>query len=246
MARRPKPVLVVDIAGFSWKRRAVLLTSVVAGVWVFVGPLLELTGGLSPLKSLGLWGYVGLVGLSASAVIVAEVVQRRRYLGTLDLVDIDVVLTSTGQRVPVRAAADMLVGRLADKLLSAAARMTSIGTLVSVLQSLYETNLLVACESGFREVSNSETLREAGIGPGDVCKIRGYIRAEYRAPFASVLSSAETAAVDEGRAAGRVYFDEDVAVALDEAVTRGILTRARAKELEAARPGARIVVVDNG
>jgi hypothetical protein len=246
MASGPNPLLVVDVPRLSWTRRVALFSSVFAGLWVFLGPLFELGGVSSLLRSLGLWGYAALVGVSALSVIGVEAVRRRRHLGTLDLIDIEILFTSTGQRVSVRASSDMLVGRVVEKVLGVAAGLATFGTLLSVLQSLYETNLLVARDGRYRQVSNRKTLREAGIRAGDICKIRGYIRAEYNAPLANIAGSAKAARVEQGRAAGNVYFDEDTAVDLDEAVAKGIITRARANALQAgARSGTRFFVVDN-
>jgi hypothetical protein len=184
------------------------------------------------LRMLAGWGWWGYGALILVALLVTSTTQwlfLRRQLGSVDLFTFYLEFVKSGRRVKVQAPRDMQISSFLERFVEEAQRI--FDPVPCVLLHLQEHNLLIKKDNGkFKPVRSSLTFREAGVDDGATCRLRAYIRAEYRRPYQLTLPETEEkvkamgpiyAAYFEGwgklRKKGLVIMDELDSISVEEA-----------------------------
>jgi len=161
------------IERFSWKRRLSIAMGTLAGLWLILEPLAELTTGRRVLQINGWLSFSALLLASISTSVVSEYVYCQRQVGSVRSVAFWIVLVKNGQRVRIVAPRDLAVTAFLDQLLP---RIGSLYHSTGQLLHMYQNNLMVRQDDGaFAEVEGVLTLEEAGVSDDCECRLRGTI-----------------------------------------------------------------------
>ena len=165
-----------------WGRRFATFLFIFTAVWLFVEPLFSFRVGSSLLRSLGPWGYAGLLILTLLATLAVELFSRWRSVQSISFIRFEVILTEIGARYRVEAPEDMKVSAfvvLFLKKVSGSGVPKRIHAVELGTSFCYDNDLLVNRAQGHEKLARHKTLGEAGLSGGDVCKIQGEIKPEY-------------------------------------------------------------------
>lgn len=167
------------IAGFSWKRRIGIFTSVFGGLWLFLKPLDTFGVATGLFDSLGLWGYLTLLGISIVSAIAAEIAHRGRQAGSIDWVTFVMLWSPDGSRHGVQAPADIQSAHFVSAFWDYILR-TSSGAGWEERRRIYDWTLILYRDGEHVEIGRNQTLREGGVQEGSQCAVRGIIKPEHR------------------------------------------------------------------
>ena len=129
---------------------------------------------------MGIRGYIGLIAITATIVILSEAINRSQTLGKINFIKITVIVTESGTRHLVRVPVDMQIDIFVRLFLEKIAKHTDQKSVLSALH-MYELSLLVQRGNDYEQLPSHKTLGEVGFKGGEICKIQGKILEKYAA-----------------------------------------------------------------
>ena len=208
---------------WSWRKRLATFVAALGGGWLLLEPLLALTGAMSILSRYGWPAWAMLIVVSFGASVVAEWIFLRRQLGNVAVVTFVLEFVRSGRRLEIVAARDMQVEVFLERFIG---ELRKIFPEDCAAMHIYKHNLLLKrCNGKFKSIRSSMTFREAGVEDGSICRLRGYIRAEYTRPLLTIGYGRELAELEKRRKEeDYVLMDERDSIGYEAAKEMGVLS----------------------
>lgn len=237
----------VITAGAPISARHVLLSflTVFGGIWLLLEPISSFTTGARVLSYAGWWGYLSLIG---SSIFIVGIYESRRALQHFEkhiFVSFFLVFPNSGCRIQIHVPRDMQIESFL-RLLASRSGFNRLFPVECTCLHLYTHNLMVKSPRGFKPVNSNLTFQEAGIVDGTICRLRGYIRAEYTLPLLDIEYSWQPARLAVARAAGLVLLDELDSVSYEQVKADRLISEtamARVDRFEQKHGGEFFVVI---
>jgi hypothetical protein len=215
----PQTLRIAIIEQWTWKKRLATFLGVFGGLWLLLEPIPAFVSGFHLLSTWGWPGYIGLIAAALAVMMAIEWIYLRHQLGSMDFFTFYIEFVKSGKRLRVQAPRDLQISAFLERFIEEMSRVFDPAKCATL--HLFTHNLLVKKPDGkFRPVRSTLTFREAAIGDGATCRLRGYIRAEYLTPsFELTLPGSSR------REKGLAIMDELDSISLEQAEKKGALSQ---------------------
>lgn len=136
-----KRTIIANFPSVSWQSRLAVFLAVFGFFWLFLEPLSAFQLGTSIMSSLGIWGYLSLLAFSATATFGYEFLQKKKFIGEMHLIPINLTLTETGTKHYLSTPRDMKSGIFIKKFIETLTYIPDDSLLSHV--EMYDLSLLV-------------------------------------------------------------------------------------------------------
>ncbi len=156
-------------------------------MWLLVEPLSTFQLGSSLMASLGVGGYLGLLLFSGIATVGDELFQKRKLIGKMDLIPINVTLTETGTKYYLNTPRDLKTGIFIKRFIDSLPNVPQDSMLFH--SDMFDLSLIVITSQSKIELDPTLSFSDADI-PLDKeleCRIKGKIKQEFLVAYGMMI-----------------------------------------------------------
>ena len=165
----------IEIYGFTWKKRFVYFISIFGVIWSLISSLLAFIPISNFLLQASVPGYAGLLFSSGLLTWIAELIFRFKQTKNTEFVRLTIELITTGNRYKLMVPFDLKISIFITQLATYLEKRHNYPHLKWTLD-FSAAILSVKRVNNFELLDNNLTLREANLENGDLCRIANYDR----------------------------------------------------------------------